>query len=222
MSPARGATYSALVTDGRPDLVAVRVAALCLGPGGRLPDRLLASDAVRAGLLLDLALSGRMTSTEDSIVVDPTPTGFAPADRLLAAIDAEPERSLDGWLQERRIGLRDVVEANVASGRWERRPGLLGLRARYTDLHGHQTAIDRARSASDWPTDASHVDACVTVVADAGGLLDPEFGIPVAPSPVVLAATGPAAWLCSTVVDHLERTSSRYRDQASALGTGFF
>jgi hypothetical protein len=197
----------------------VRVSALCLEQDGRLPDRLLASDAVRAGLLLDLVLAGRMTSTEDSIVVDPTPTGFAPLDRLLAAIDAEPERSLDGWLQERRIGLRDVVAANVASGRWERRPGLLGLRARYTDLHREQTVRDRARNASGWPPNASPEDACVTVVAGAGGLLDPEFGLPEDPPPALLAATGPAAWLSPTVVEHLRQAHARYRDQAGALGS---
>jgi hypothetical protein len=150
----------------------------------------------------------------------PTPTGFSPADRLLAAIDAEPERSLDGWLAERRIGLRDVVEANVASGRWERRPGLLGLLARYTDLYPEQTARDLARSASDWPADASPADACVTVVAGASGLLDPEFDLPVAPPPALLTATGPAVWLGPTVVEHLRQAHARYRDEAGALGGG--
>jgi Golgi phosphoprotein 3 (GPP34) len=200
--------------------VAVRVSALSLEAGGRVPDRLLTSDAVRAALLLDLVLAGRMTSTEDSIVMDSTPTGFAPADRLLAAIEAEPERSLDGWLEERRLGLRDVVAANVASGRWERRAGLLGLRARYTDRHAGQTVRDRARSMSDWPADASPDDACVTVVAGASGLLDAELDLPADPPPDLIAATGPAAWLCPTAVDHLRRAHARYRDQASALGGG--
>jgi hypothetical protein len=76
---------------------------------------------VRGGLLLDLALAARVESTEDSVVVDPTPTGFAPADRLLAAVAVEPERSLDSWLDERRIGLRDVAEARAAA-RWEPDP----------------------------------------------------------------------------------------------------
>src|SRR5688572_21663078 len=66
--------------------IAVRVSALCLDPRGRLVDNLLADTAVRGGLLLDLALAGRLESEEESIVVDGTPTGFAPADRLLAAI----------------------------------------------------------------------------------------------------------------------------------------
>jgi hypothetical protein len=56
--------------------VAVRVSALCLDSRGRLADRLLCGTAVRAGLLLDLALAGRLESEDDSIVVDGTPTGF--------------------------------------------------------------------------------------------------------------------------------------------------
>ena len=47
-------TYPAGVTERRPE-VAPRVSALCLGTNGRLTDRLLASDAVRAALLVDLA-----------------------------------------------------------------------------------------------------------------------------------------------------------------------
>jgi hypothetical protein len=200
--------------------VAVRVSALCLDKDGRLTDRLIFSDAVRAALLVDLVLAGRMTSTEDSIVVDATPTGFPPADRLLAAIAAESERSLDEWLDERRIGLRDVVAENVATGRWERRTGPFGLQARYTDHAPQQTARDLSRSLPDWPEDGSPEDACVTVVGAASGLLDREFGLPENPPPAVLAATGPAEWLCSTVVEHLRQVHVRYREQAGALGAG--
>ena len=206
------------VADG----VAVRISAMCLARNGRLVDRLLASDAVRGALLVDLALACRMTSAEDSIVVDGTPTAFAPADRLLAAMSAEAERPLDGWLDERRIGLRDVAEANVVTGRWERRPGLLGLRPRYTDRHIGQTERDLSRSASDWSTDASPEDACVTVIAATSGLLDRELGVGQLPSPAVLAATGDAEWLCPTVVEYLTRTAARYRHQAGALGIGSF
>jgi hypothetical protein len=202
------------------DGVAVRVSALCLTPNGRLSGRLVASDAVRGALLLDLALCGRLTCTDESLVVYQIPTGFAPTDRLLASISAEPERSLDGWLAERRIGLRDVVEANVASGRWERRPGFLGLRPRCTDLHRDQADRDLARSASRWPADATAADAGVTAVAGATGLLDPEFGLAEPTSPLVLASAGSVAWLCTAVVDHLEAAARRYRAEAGALSAG--
>jgi hypothetical protein len=71
------------------DGVAVRVSALCLTPNGRLSGSLLASDAVRGALLLD-------------------------------------------------VGLSDVAEADVASGRWIRRRELLGLRPPYTNVHRDQ------------------------------------------------------------------------------------
>ena len=210
------------MTDDGPLQVAVRVSALCLAPDGRLSGRLLASDAVRGALLLDLALCGRLTSTDESIVVDPSPTGFGPADRLLAAVSAEPERSLDGWLAERRIGLHDVAAANVVSGRWGCRPGFLGLRPRYTDLHRHQTDRDLARRAAEWPTDATAADACVTVVAGAAGLLDQGRGLGEPPPPLVLTSAGPVAWLCTAVSDHLEAAGSRYRAEAGTMRDGLY
>jgi hypothetical protein len=198
--------------------VAVRVAALCLDAGGRLAARTICGDAVRGGLLLDLALAQRVESTAESIVVDPTPTGFGPADRLLAAIAVEPERSLDGWLGERRLKLRDVADGAAASGRWELRPGPFGLGRRYTDLRRDETERDLRRQASAPEPDWSPADACVTAVAAAGGLLDREAWHPERPGGEVVAATGPVAWLCTAVVDHLLLAFERYTRQAGALG----
>ena len=192
--------------------VAARIAALCLDEGGHLSPRLLCGTAVRGGLLLDLALAGRVESAEDSIVVDPTPTGFGPADRLLAAIAIEPERSLDGWLDERRIGLRDVAEASVVSGRWELRRSW--FRRRYTDLHPrHDRALRPADTGQGW----APVDACVAAIACSSDLLDGDRGRP--PDEVV-AASGAVAWLCTAVVEHVLLTGARYRSQAGALGAG--
>ena len=199
--------------------VAVRIAALCLDTRagcGPAPGR----HAVRGGLLLDLALAGRVESAEDSVVVDPTPTGFAPADRLLAAIAVEPERSLDGWMDERRIGLRDVVDANVASGRWQRRSGPFGFGRRYDDLCPEQTERDRRRLADDDTQPWSRTDACVIAVATAGGLQDVELWAPGRRPDELLSATGPVAWLAGAVVDHVLVTGARYRAQAGALGAG--
>jgi hypothetical protein len=200
--------------------VAVRVAALCLDSGGRLAGRVLCADAVRGGLLLDLALAQRVESTDDSVVVDPTPTGFGPADRLLAAIAVEPERSLDGWLAERRLRLRDVADGAVTSGRWALRPGPFGLGRRYTDLRPAETQRDLGRPSSSAGAAWTPVDACVTAVAAAGGLLDREGWFPERPADEVIAATGPVAWLCTAVVDHLLLAFARYSRQAGALGGG--
>jgi hypothetical protein len=200
--------------------VAVRIASLCLGDQGRLSGQLLCGTAVRGGLLLDLALAGRVESAEDSIVIDPTPTGFGPADRLLAAIAVEPERSLDGWMDERRIGLRDVADANVASGRWQRRPGPFGFGRRYVDQHPEETERDRLRQPDDDTRPWSRADACVIAVATAAGLQDLELWAAGRRPDELLSATGPVAWLAGAVVDHVLVTGARYRAQAGALGAG--
>jgi hypothetical protein len=200
--------------------VAVRISALCLTGTGVLADRLMCDHAVRAALLLDLALCGLLESEDDAIVVDGRPTGFLPADRLLAAIAAEPERSLDGRLGERRVGrLEDVASANVASGRWRMaRGGPLGLGRRYVDLHRAATEADRRRAAEP-PTDGcSPAEACVSAVATAAGVLDLEVMFSEEPPEQVAAATGPAAWLCRPVVDHLRSTWRRYASQLPVFG----
>ncbi|WP_448623670.1 GPP34 family phosphoprotein [Geodermatophilus sp. URMC 64] len=196
--------------------VAVRVSALCLDRRGRVADWTICGPAVRGGLLLDLALIGRIEQTAESIVVDETPTGFGPADRLLAAIGVEPERSLDSWLDERRIGLRDLVEANETSGRWHRRR-LRFRRDRYEDRSTGQRERDLSRTPLG-PTDGwTPEDACVTAVAAASGLLDRDHGLPVRPPAPVVAAADAAEWLCAAVADHLYGTACRLRSQARGM-----
>jgi hypothetical protein len=198
------------------DGVAVRIAALCLDANGRLSDRLVCGPAVRGGLLLDLALAGRVELTEDSIVVDPEPVGFGPADRLLAAIGVEPERSLDGWLDERRLPPREVADAAVAAGRWSEHRGMLGLARRYVDGAPARAAADRRRNPAGDPAGWRPADACVCAVAAAARLLDSD--LEPSPSPAVLAATGTAAWLCTAVVEHLQLLSARWATEAAGLG----
>jgi hypothetical protein len=206
--------------DGAVDAVAVRIAALCLDERSKLRDWLICGPAVRAGLLLDLALAGRIEQTDDSVVIDATPTGFAPADRLLAAVEFEPERSLDGWLEERRIGLRHVVDAAVGSGRWQEWRGPLGIGRRYGDLAEERTAVDRHRLPADEPTGMSPQDAAVTAIGAVAGLLVP-VGSPERPSPAVVTATRDAAWLCEAVVYHLEELRIRYASQTAGMGSPF-
>jgi hypothetical protein len=199
--------------------VAVRVSALCLGSRGRPSPLLICSAAVRAALLLDLALAGRITETEDAVEVDATPTGFAPADRLLAAVVAEPDRSLDSWLDERRLTLDDVIAANVSSGRWDRRD-LAFRRDLYVDLAAEQTRRDLARSADDPLDGLSRADACVTAIGASSGLLDRKRGVPGDVPPALLTATRDVERLAEHVTAHLTATYWLYRGQAGALRTG--
>lgn len=197
--------------------VAVRVVALCLGTFGKLSDRLVCGPAARGGLLLDLALVGRVEQADDSIVVDPTPTGFEPADGLLAAIGVEPERSLDGWLDEQRLGLRDVADAAVASGRWTSRRAVVGFGRRYIDGAFDQTSADLRRDPAGPPLGWTPADAAVTAIAATAGLLDRDLGYAMEVAPEVVAATDNAAWLCTAVIEHLQALRERWAAEAAGL-----
>jgi hypothetical protein len=215
---------------GGPDVdlahgVAARLAGLSLDPRGSLPDVHAPSDAVRCGLLVDLALLGRLTPTDESILVDPEPVGFPPADQLLAAMDAEPDRSLDAWFDERRIGLRQVAAALVAAGCWEVRTAGVLRRRRHLDRERARTATDAATTLADDPTGWRPEDAAVTALASAAGLLGTtrtegwDRDPPPVPDPV-LAAAGPARWLCGAAVEHLAWSRRRDRLVAGAWTTG--
>lgn len=205
------------------------MAALCVDGKGRLNERLVASAAVRAGLLVDLGLAGRVESTDDSILIDSTPTGFAPADLLLAAIAVEPERSLDEWLDEGRIGLRQVADAAVGSGRWERLARPFPGRARFVVGEHAQTEADRRRDPSAGTDDWSAEDAAVTAIALVAGLVADsdtsalaQLGETVAP-PVPAAVLGraePVQWLCEAVTRRLAELRARDLMGATALRAG--
>lgn len=201
---------------------AVRVAALCLDGKGRLPGRLLCSTAVRAGLLVDLGLAGRLEETADSIALDDSPLGVAPLDQLLQAVSRAPGTTLDAWLELPRPNLRDVAEEAVRAGRWELRRGLFPG-ARFLDLDADRTAADRARDPAGATVDWATADAAVTAIAAVAGLRggtpgDPGGWLGDGPAEpldeALLAATGPLRWLCTAVTDHL--SWARDRDAADA------
>jgi hypothetical protein len=190
------------------DGVAVQLAGLCLDGKGRLRDFALWDDAARGALLVDLARAGRLTDEPDGVMVDGTPTGFAPADRLLAAIAVEPERSLNWWLGHGRVGMRDIAEAAVEAGRWTEERFLLGRR--YADLSEHRPLFELE------PGERSPDTAAVLVLATACGALG-------RPEPVVaeeLVPTGPLRWVCEAVTDHLEEAHRRNLRAAGAADGG--
>ena len=197
---------------------AVRVAALCLDGKGRLSGRLVCSTAVRAALLVDLALAGRLEETADSIALDDSPTGTPPLDELLQAVSQAPGTTLDAWLELPRPTLRDLAADAVRTGRWELRRGLFPG-ARFLDLDADRTAADRARDPADVRPDWTPADAAVTAIAHVVGLRGVTAGWfgdePADPlEDDVLAATGPLRWLTTAVTDHL--VWARARDAANA------
>jgi hypothetical protein len=195
--------------------VAVRLTSLCLDRSGRLRDFALWDTAVRGALLVDLALAGRVTLADESVTIDDTPTGSPPADALLAAIAVEPERSLDWWLDHGGVQVKDVVAANVATGRWRARRRMLGRR--YADAQRDTTAQDRARDS--WHPDDTWTPetAAVKAIACAAGA---DGSPPASPPEAVLVHTGRLRWICQAVTDHLAVAHDRNRQSAGAAGSG--
>jgi hypothetical protein len=196
--------------------VAVRLSAFCLTDSGKLRSYDLWDVAVRGALLVDLALTGRVTHEADSVVIDPTPTGFAPADALLTPIVVEPERPLDWWMDRGAVCLDDLVRDNVASGRWRRHWTLLGRR--YTEELGSRSA-DAAELTSAPETAAwDPATAAVAVIGDTSGITDMRPG---EPAEGLLDLAGEVRWMCEAVVDHLQVAHRRNLRQAGAAdGTG--
>ena len=195
--------------DGIEDLgagVAVRFSSLCLDRGGRLRDFAIWDTGARGALLIDLAFAGRLVHTEESVTVDERPTGFPPADRLLAAVAVEPERDLDWWLDHGGVGMPDLAEANVAAGRWTVRRRLLGRR--YAETDPATVERDRARHPRRPEPGWTPATAAVMAIALATGAVEPP---PDPPDEVLLALTGPVRWICEAAVDHLTWAHARNR-----------
>lgn len=203
--------------------VAARLAALGLDSRSRLSPQLIASAAVRAGLLVDLAAAERLRLTEDSVELDASPTGFPAADHLLLAMDAEPERTLDSWLDERRIDLQQVAASLVELGSWTRHRSLLGLRyrvgdpaQRHSDLHLGVQDDGAVRDAATAAVAALAAVANLVGAARKASLAVPPPEIP----PAVLAAAGEQEWVLTAALDHLRTARITYAVGANTLGSG--
>jgi Golgi phosphoprotein 3 (GPP34) len=186
--------------------VAVRLSAFCLTGSGKLRSFDLWDVAVRGALLVDLALAGRVAHEQDSVVVDATPTGFGPADALLAPIVVEPERPLDWWMDHGVVGLDHLVRDNVASGRWHRRWTPLGRRHR---------PVGAVRAVGEPAGDPAA--AAVAAIGDSSGITDNRPG---EPAEGLVEHTGEVRWICEAVVEHLQAAHRRMLRQAGAADGG--
>lgn len=184
--------------------VSERIAALGLDSAGHLPDNIYLSMAVRGGVLVDVALAGRLAQTEDSIELDATPLGRPIPDRALAELDVLDGRSLDWWLEHSHLDLADVAGELVAAGSWARlRPSGLRLRPRFED-HGRSRERDQALiGGAEVPADAA--DAAVVAVATAVHLGGP----PRVTLADVLPRTEPVRWVVELVTDFLDEARAR-------------
>lgn len=195
------------------DGIAARLAAICLDDRGRLRQYDIWDTAARAALLVDLVRARRLAEDADSISVDTSPTGFPPADRLLAAMAVEPERPLAWWVDHGVVGLEDVAEACVQAGRWTVQRRLLGRRY---GVPSEQAVADRGLDEGP-SADMSPDTAAVAVLALACGAWRRR------PEPVTedeLAPTGPLRWICETVATQLEQAHRHNLRTAGASDGG--
>lgn len=180
------------------DSVSMRLAALALDRG-RLTDDLVTALAVRGTLLVDLALRDRVRDTEDAVEFDDPPTGFTPADRLLA----DGASSLTDLLRAGPVDQRDLAAEHLRRGSWSVRRRLLGTR--YTDARADRTHADERLlepRAEPW----TPADAALAAVGSTLGLLD---GPRERAGEELLEHAGPVRWLVETVVEEVDRAITR-------------
>jgi hypothetical protein len=192
--------------------VAARVTALCLDASGHLPDSDYAAMAARGGLLVDLALAGRLTQTDDSVDLDLAPTGWPPTDQALTELTLLDGRSLDWWIEHGRVQLVDVAATLVADGTWTQLPARpLHRKPRYAVREPVILERDHALVAQPHLV-AGDADAAVVAIAVAAGLV--KGAGPIAGDELP-TRTGSADWVCQLTTDFI----SRARIDGSAVST---
>ena len=167
-------------------------------PDGTLGTQTTRDDGVRGAVLLDLAMLGRLTSEDDGIDVDTSPTGFAPADRFLSGLERHPDRSMAWWLRRGTLGRHDIAVELIREGEWSMRSGLFSRR--YDTADPESPDRDLLRTAS-----AGSLDPFTAVVL----ALAVHSGLPgrIDTSALVELA-GPARWLLPDVLSHLDAVRS--------------
>ena len=187
--------------------VAMRLACLALDRG-RLTDDLVTALAVRGALLVDLALRGRLQETDDHIEVDTGPTGFPPADRLIAGGAA----SLSELLRRGQVDQHDLAAEHLRRGSWTRRRRW--LMERYVDRRAERTRADEDALSAPPDDGWTPVDAALIAIAGALGLL---AGPRTLPPEELLVETGPVRWLVDLVVEEVDRAIIRGQSMQAAV-----
>lgn len=192
--------------DDWDDSVSMRLAALALD-GGRLTDDLVTALAVRGTLLVDLALRDRVRETEDAVEFDDPPTGFPPADRLLAE-----SASLTDLLRGGGVDQQDLAAEHLRRGSWTARRRLLGTR--YVDHRADRTQADEQALEEPAREEWTPQDASLAAIAGTLGLLaTPRERA----GEGLLAHTEPVRWLVDLVVEEVDRAITRGRFMRGAV-----
>jgi hypothetical protein len=194
--------------------VAARIAALCLDDDGHLRRDIHLATAVRGGLLVDLALAGRLEQTQDSIELDPTPVGWSPADAALGELAALDGRSLDWWLGHCHLGPADLAAALARDGLWDESRGHgVARRRRFAERDPGPGLRDLELLEGARRPETTE-DAAVLALIGASGV--PDLRDPVLPEEALLVGAGPVRWVCELVVAYIHSARATERAVRSA------
>jgi hypothetical protein len=180
--------------------IATRLLRLCLQPNGTLLSTPLLASTTRAALLADLARHGALVTTPGGLELDTTTTGFVPADNLLAAVAARPDKTMEWWLRRGTPAVRDVVAELLHSRTWTRRRD--SVARRYRDGDPAAVHIDGRRvqaALNGTPDDVG--TAVLAVLVGVIGTVDAPGGQH--PTDDVLVACGPVRWLMEDLSTYL-------------------
>jgi hypothetical protein len=202
------------VTQPLRDLATTRLASLCLNRRGR-PRGLSFDDyLIRAGLILDLAVCGALSQTEDAVELDHARAaahGLADA----AAQADEGDGSLLDWLDWGELGFDEWAATLTAAGIWQLRPWSLRYPLRsFADDERERADADRAAGRRPLRGEnATPQTLAVLALGSVSGLL----GKIAAPPSWVLADLGEARWAAELVVDRLVELRVRMRSIGRAV-----
>ena len=177
---------------------------------------------LRASLLLDPALDGRIDNGAQ-LTLDCEPTGFAPADLLLSAIESKHGHDLGWWIGQGPKVQHALANGWVRAGRWQTKQGPLGLLHRYTDLvdpsgQQWQAHRDRLNQIIAGAPPSSVREAALAATARIARLVD---GQPTSPDDfawrvpaALLTACGSVRWLVDLTDEFMIDSRARAITQA--------
>jgi len=189
------------------DLATTRLAALCLNRRGRPRGLTFDDHVVRGGLILDLALCGALTQTEDAVELDHERAAAAGLAEVAAEAD-EGDTGLQWWLDWGRTGFDEWAGTLVAADRWQLHPwSLLRPMRSFAVPDPERTEADRRLGRAPRDEAASPQTLAVLAVGAVAGLT----GKISEPPSWVLADLGEARWAAELVVDRLAELRVRMR-----------
>jgi len=196
------------------DLVATRVAALCLSRRGRPRGLTYDDHLVRGALVLDLAVCGALSHTHDAVELDHARAAAHGLADVAAEVD-EGDTGLEWWLDWGGLSFEDWRVRLVDAGIWRLRPWSLRHPLRsFEDTERERTQADRLlgrESVRDGT--ATPETLAVLALGSTSGL----FGAVGDPPSWVLEDLGEARWAGELVVERLTYLRIRMRSIGRAV-----